>query len=176
MNFIKEKKINKYIVITALFLSFGYSGFYSMRGTLALFTAGMDFYVFNDVFAVIFAALIGGLIYELITMFLAKSASMRLNGRGADIQYALRFFYIPANLLAGAVKTLYFFFPYIFTYGEIFIDFLFALVFFALFLWYCCKNYFKKEEYGRTIMFLGSSFLSVYGFIAVLSLLSGVLA
>ena len=154
MNFIKEKKINKYIVITALFLSFGYSGFYSMRGTLALFTAGMNFYVFNDVFAVIFAALIGGLIYELITMFLAKSASMRLNGRGADIQYALRFFYIPANLLAGAVKTLYFFFPYIFTYGEIFIDFLFALLFFALFLWYCCKNYFKKEERGSMKCFV----------------------
>ena len=50
MNFIKDKKINKYIVMAVLFLSFGYSGFYSMRGTLALFTAGMDFYVFNDVF------------------------------------------------------------------------------------------------------------------------------
>ena len=65
MNFIKEKKINKYIMIAALFLSFGYSGFYYMRGALALLTASGTF-VFNDVWAFLFAAVIGGGVYLLL--------------------------------------------------------------------------------------------------------------
>ena len=175
MNFIKEKKINKYIMIAALFLSFGYSGFYYMRGALALLTASGTF-VFNDVWAFLFAAVIGGGVYELVTMFLARGSAARLNNRGADMQYALRFFYIPANLLSGVLKTLYFYFPYLFSYGEIFFDFFFVLIFYILYIVFCCKAYFKKEEYGRVVMFLGSSFLCVYGFIAVVALLSGVLA
>ncbi len=175
MNFIKEKKINKYIVAVVLFLSFGYSGFYYMRGALALLTISGTF-VFNDVWAFILAALIGGGIFELVTVFLAKGSAVRLNNRGADMQYALRFFYIPANILAGVLKTLYFYFPYLFPYGEIFFEFFFVLIFFILYMVFCCKAYFNKEEYGKVVMFLGSSFLCVYGFIAAVALLSGVLA
>lgn len=175
MNFIKEKKINKYIVIAVLFLSFGYSGFYYARGLLALITASGSF-VFNDIWAFALAALSGGAVYELITALLCRGASARLSGKGPDMQYALRFFFIPANILSGVVKTLYFYFPFIFSYGEIFIDFFFTVIFFVLYMIYCCKAYFSKAEYGRTVMYLGSSFLCVYGFIAVASLISGVLA
>ncbi len=176
MNFIKEKKINKYIVICVLALSFGFTGMYNIRGLLALFTIG-GIFKFNDVWAFILAALSGILLYEVITMFLSRMIFLRLGATKAkDFRYVLRFFFIPANILSGALKTLYLFFPFVFPYGELFFDFIFAAVFFGLFIRYCCKNYCSPEEYGRVTMSLGSSFLCLYGLIAVVSLVSGVLA
>ncbi len=176
MDFIKEKKINKYIVVAVLALSFGFTGMYNVRGLLALFTFG-GMFKFNDVWAFIFAAISGILVYEVITVFLSRMMFVKIGAaRTRDFKYTLRFFYIPANILSGALKTLYLFFPFVFPYGELFFDFIFTAVFYGLFIWYCCKNYCKPEEYGRITMSLGSTFLCLYGLIAVVSLISAVLA
>ena len=54
--------------------------------------------------------------------------------------------------------------------------FFYAAVFFSLYLWYVCKTYCKFYERARTVMYLGSAFLCFYGLVAVVALLSGVLA
>ncbi len=175
MNFIRDKKIHKYIVIAVLFLSFGFTDFFSVRGTLAMYSNN-GLFEFNDVVAFISAAIMGGLIYELIIMLFTRGAVSRLGARAYDMKYSLRFFVIASNVCSGLVKLLYLRFPYVFSYGEIFIDFIFMTAFFSLFLWFACKSYCQKQEYARTVMYLGSSFLCFYGIIAILSLLMGVLA
>lgn len=174
MNAIKDKKLNIYVATSILFLCCGYAEFYNMRGMLAALSLSGSI-VFNDVLAFLFAALLGGIVYEAITSLLFRSAA-RAVPACSDLRYVLRFFYSAAFLLSGVTKTLYFYFPYLFIYGEIFIDFFYAAVFFSLYLWYVCKVYCKPYERARTVMYLGSAFLCFYGLVAVVSLLSGALA
>ncbi len=174
MNIIKEKKINVYIVAAVLFICCGYSEFYYMRGTLAMLSVNGTV-VFNDVLAFLFAALLGGVIYEAITSLLFRSAAKMLPNC-EDMRYTLRFFYAAAFSLSGVTKTLYFYFPYLFTFGEVLIDFFYAAVFFALYIWYVCKIYCDAATRGKTVMYLGSAFLCFYGFVALVALLSGVTA
>lgn len=174
MNFIKEKKVNTYVAVAVLLLCCGYSEFYNMRGMLAMISLNGSV-VFNDVLAFLFAAIFGGIIYEAITSLLFRAASKTLPAC-ADLRYSLRFFYSAAYLLSGITKTIYFYFPYVFTFGEIFIEFFYTAVFFTLYLWYVCKNYCRQSERARTVMYLGSAFLCFYGLVAIVALLSGVLA
>ncbi len=174
MNFIKEKKVNTYVAVAVLFLCCGYSGFYNMRGMLAMVSVNGSV-VFNDVLAFLFAAIFGGIIYEAITALLFRAASITLPAC-AGMRYSLRFFYSAAYLLSGITKTIYFYFPYLFTFGEIIIEFFFAAVFFTLYLWYVCRNYCRQSERSRTVMYLGSAFLCFYGLVAIVALMSGVLS
>ncbi len=175
MNFIKEKKIHKAIVIVITFLALGYSSFYSVRSMFAAYAAEGVFNS-NDVVSFLLSAISAGAIYELITMLLFKANARKIGQlRARDMQYALRFFVIPVGILSGALKTLYFFFPYLFNYGEVFIEFLLLFISFGFYIAFCCKNYCVKEEYATIATVLGSAVLLLYGVLAVLSLLSGVL-
>ena len=175
MNFIKEKKIPQVVVIILTFLALGYNSFYGVRSLLATYAVEGMFKA-NDVIAFIVSAVVAGAMYELITALIFRATIRKVGGqRAKDMRYALRFFVIPAEILAGALKTLYFFYPFLFNYGEVLIDFIFLLIFFILYIIFCCKNYCKKEEYATIAMATGSSFLVLFGALAVFSLITGVL-
>ena len=125
MKFIRDKKIHKAIVISVLFLALGFSGFYAMRGVLASYTAS-GLFIFNDVVAFILSALIGGAIFELILFLLCKGLSGKIGAsRAQDMRYAFRFFAIPAGIMSGLLKLLYFSYPFLFSYGEVLFEFFF---------------------------------------------------
>lgn len=173
MNIIKEKKIHSAIMILLVSLAMGYSAFYAMRGTLASFGGtGFQTELFNDAVAFVLSAMSAGIVYELITLLLFRSGAHSLGqSRVNDMRYALRFFMIPAGILSGAVKTVYYFVPLAFPFGETLIEFIFKAVFFAFFIVFSCKAYCRKDEYAAVTMKLGSSFLALYGFLAGLSLI-----
>ncbi len=175
MNFIKEKKIHKAVVIIANFLALGYSGFYGVRSLLAAYALDGLFSA-NDLVAFLLAAVSAGAVFELVTTLLFRANARKLGPhRAKDMQYAFRFFTIPVGILSGAIKTLYFFYPFVFNYGEVLIEFILMLVAVVLFIVFVCKTYCRKEEYARISTTIGSSFLVLYGVLAVFSLLSGVL-
>ena len=170
MNFIKDKKIHKAILIVVLFIALGFSGFYSMRGTLASYSSN-GLLSFNDVWAFILSALINGGIYELITILIFKALSKKLGqARSQDMRYALRFFVVLAGIFSGLIKLFYFAYPFIFPYGEVLIEFIFMLFAFIPYLVFICKTYCEKEEYAGVTMTLGSAFLALYSVVTIFSL------
>ena len=117
MNFIKEKKIPQVVVIILTFLALGYNSFYGVRSLLATYAVEGMFKA-NDVIAFIVSAVVAGAMYELITALIFRANIRKVGGqRAKDMRYALRFFVIPAEILAGALKTLYFFYPFLFNGG-----------------------------------------------------------
>lgn len=171
----KKYKALDAIVTAALFLSFGFGGFHSARGTLAYYSAGGQ-NGFNDVWAILAAAAIGGAVYELVTAFLYRSTRMRLGEAVDEMRPRLKLFYIAANLCSGGLKTLYFAYPYLYVYGEMFFDFFFAAAFFTAFVVFSCKRYFPAERYPAVALNLGGSFLTFYGIVAAARLLTGVIS
>lgn len=180
MEFIDKKKINKYIVALILFLSFGYAQWQSSRGILAYVSysypgLGQPAWLFNDITAILIGGIVPLIFYELITAFAGRMVSARSGGAGDDMKYALRFFYIAANIVIGTLKFIFYANPMISVFGNILIDFVITTVFFALFLWYCAKRYVDKTRWGAMIMAAGGTYLIVETVFTVFNLVVGVL-
>ncbi len=179
MKFIDEKKINKYIVIAVLFLSFGYAQWQSARGTLAYMSysypeLGQAGWLFNDVVAILFGGLVPLLFYELLTAFAARFVSVRVGGADGDMKYALRFFYIAANIVIGSLKFLYYVSPIVSVFGGIWIDFFVTTAFFGWFLAYSAKHYVQKPRWGAMFLSVGGTYLVIEAILTVINLLAGV--
>lgn len=180
MKIIDNKKINKYIVIALLFLSFGFAQWQASRGVLAYMSysypqLGQPAWIFNDIVALLIGGIIPLIIYEVITMFVSKFVAQRSGGADADMKYALRFFYIAANIVIGSVKFVYYASPIITVWGNVLIDFVITTVFFALFLWYSAKHYVVNTRWGAMLLSVGGTYLIVYALIAAFGIISGVL-
>ncbi len=180
MDFIDKKKINKYIVMTVLFLSFGYAQWQPSRGMLAYLSysypsLGQAAWLFNDVIAFLMGGIIPMLAYEIITMFAARFVSRRSGGVADDMKYALRFFYIVANVVIGSVKFVYYVSPVITVFGNILIDFTVTTAVFAFYLWYCAKRYVENTRWGAMLLSAGGTYLIVQALITVFNLVAGVL-
>ena len=162
MKLIDDKKINKYILGTILFVSFGYANLSATRGILAYLsftTPAMEqaAVLFNDVVAIILGGLVPLLFYEIITAFAARFVGARTGGAGGDMKYALRYFYIGANLVIGSIKFIYFAVPYLSIFGNVLIDFFVTTSFFIWFLWYCAKHYVKSVHWGAMLLSAGGT-------------------
>lgn len=180
MDFIDKKKINKFIVIAILYLSFGFAGWQETRGVLAYMSysypeLGQPTWLFNDVTAILLGGVVPVLFYELVTAFAARFAAARIGCSGDDLKYALRFFYIVANLVIGALKFLYYLSPVVSVFGNVLIDFVITTAFFALFLWYAAKRYVAASRWGALLLSVGGTYLVIEGIVIVLGLLTGVL-
>lgn len=180
MKIIDEKKINKYIVIVVLFLSFGYAQWQSARGTLAYMSysypeLAQATWMFNDVVAILTAGLVPLLFFELITSFASRFVAVRGGAQAEELKYSLRFFYIGANIVIGSLKFLYYISPIISVFGNILIDFVITTVFFCLYLFYCAKHYADKTRWGALIISAGGTYLIVEAFVTVFGLITGVL-
>ena len=173
--FIREKKVHVAVPILLIALTTGFSEFYSVRGMLAVLSySGLA--PLNDLLAYLLAAVAGLLEYEFITFIVCRMSLVSLGKPALDLRRDMRWFFAAAYLMSGLTKLLYFAFPVIVSYGEIFFDFIWCAVFFALFIAYACRNYYEPERYAKVTMYLGSTFLVLYGLIAAMSLLSGVMA
>lgn len=180
MDFIYKKKINKFIVIAVLFLSFGFAELLSARGTLSYISytnpdMQQPAWLFNDITAFLFGAIIPMIFYEVITYFTARFVSKRLGGYTDDMKYALRFFYVAANIVIGCIKFIYYLSPVITVFGNVLISFAFTTVAFALFLLYSAKRYIPSFKWGAMLLTVGGAYIAVEGAIVVFSLISGVL-
>ena len=179
MEFIDKKKIHKYVMIALLFLSFGFAEWQSTRGMLAYMSYSypelkQPSWLFNDVTALLIGGIIPLIFYELITAFAARMVSARAGGAGDDMKYALRFFYIAANVAIGALKFIYYATPIASVYGNVLIDFVVTTVFFALFLWYCAKRYVPNTRWGAMLLSAGGTYLAIEAVVTVLGLVAGV--
>ncbi len=180
MDFIDKKKIHKGIMIALLFLSFGFAEWQSTRGVLAYMSysypeLAQATWLFNDAVAFLMGGAVPLIFYEFITAFAARFAAPRTGGASDDLKYALRFFYIAANLVIGALKFIYYAHPIASVFGNIWIDFVVATVFFALYLWYCAKRYVDKTHWGSLFLTVGGTYLIVQALLTVFGLLTGVL-
>lgn len=176
MKFIKEQKINKWIVIAVLYASFCFAYFMTMRSTLALLALnyGMPSWLNNDVFAFFAAGVLPLAIYELITSFAFRFMQARMGGQVDTMRYCLRFFFIPANIFIGLIKLLYLVWPLMSVYGNVFINTVVTMIFFSLYLWYVLKNFVDKTRYSAVLYELGGTFIIIFGVYAVLELVMGV--
>lgn len=179
MDFIKAKKIKPGIVIALLYVSFCAASWYEMRGALAsmaqygnLFSSAV---INNDVVAFLVGGLVPLGIYELLTRFVFRFSQVRIGGATDDMRYALRFFYIGANLAAFGLKLLYLAFPLLYGYGTIFIDFITAAAFVVGYFFYIARHgYFEKERLSMVLYQLGGAFIIIYAFMGVLGILTEV--
>lgn len=173
--FVKNAKIPTAVSVILIALTTGFSGFHSARGMLAVLAlSGMS--GLNDVIAFLAAAVSGALGYELITLILSRTSIRALGASAIPLRRDMRPFFACAYFCSGLTKLLYFAFPFIAAYGEIFVDFIWCAAFFALFIAYACANYYHPSQRARVIVYLGSCFLILYGLIAAVTLLSEVLA
>ena len=181
MKLIDNKKIHRYILVAALFVSFGYANLSATRGILAYLSyttpaMAQTAVMFNDIVALLIGGLVPLLVYELVTAFAARFVTARTGGAGGDMKYALRYFYIAANLVIGTLKFLYFAAPYLSVFGNVLIDFIVTTGFFIWFLCYSAKHYVKNEHWGAMLLSTGGTYLIVEALVAVISLITGFLA
>ena len=176
MKIINEKKIHNVIMCIGVAIALGYSSFFSIRGILAYEGTSRLGFAFNDIISFVVTSILMGLIYEFVSTLLFRS-NIKIFGANKinNMQYALRFFVIPAGVLSGIIKTLYLFFPITFLFGETFIEFVCLLIFITAYIAYVCKNYFQKEEYSNVTLRIGIIFLGIYAMMVAFSILSGVL-
>lgn len=181
MKWIDEKKINKYVVMAVLLVSFGYAAFFPARGVLAYFSysfpsMGQSAVLFNDVTAVLLGGLVPLLLFEAITSFAARFVALRTGGASDSMKYSLRFFYICANLVIGSVKFVYLAVPYLNVFGNILIDFIVTTAFFVWYLFYCAKHYVKNTHWGAMVLTAGGTYLIVEAVVVVITLIMGFVA
>ena len=179
MDFIDKKKIHRYIVVAVLFLSFGFAGWQASRGALAYLSYSnpdlkQPAWLFNDITALLAGGVIPLLFYEVVTLFAAKFATARIGAATDDMKYALRFFYIAANVIIGAVKFVYYANPVISVMGNILIDFLVTSAFFVWFLHYSAKRYVNKTRWGAMLLTVGGVYIIVEAVLVVFNIVMGV--
>ena len=180
MDFIDKKKINKYVVILLLFLSFGFAQWQPSRGMLAYMSytypeLGQPDWIFNDIVAILLGGIIPLIVYEVVTAFAARFVAAKNGGASDEMKYALRFFFIAANLIIGAVKFVYYVSPLVTVWGNIIIDFVITTAFFCLYLWYCARRYVPNTRWGAMLLSVGGTYLIVEAILTVFGLVTGVL-
>ncbi len=171
---IAQQKISKTLICVLLVICVGFSGFFSMRGILSLSGFGIAFLT-NDVAAFIISSIYGGVSIFFIVNILFSLFGRQFGNKSSLMKYSLLIFLIPAYLLSGAVKILYFFYPYLSVYGDVFVDFIFQLIFVSLYTAFCCKKFFFKQDYYRVTLTIMSAFLIMSVIFSALSLISGVI-
>lgn len=181
MNFIDKKKVNIYVVTALLFLSYGFAQWQSARGILAYLSTqysilGQAAWLFNDIVAVLLAGIVPTVFYEIVTAFAAKYISMRGGKTAYDMKYALRFFFIAANIVIGALKFLYYLTPLVSVFFGVVADFIITTAFFVAFLAYCAKHYVPNVSWGIMCMSTGGVYLVVQTVIVAANLLSAVIS
>lgn len=163
------------MIVLYLALSFAY--FVPSRGNVALMAVnyGLPAILNNDVFAFVCAGVMPILLYELITTFVFRFIKVRSGCDTDGMRYSLRFFYIAAALVMGGVKLIFMFYPLAANFAFVLIDVLVPTAFFALYLWFALKHYANKTDYAQLIYELGGTFVIVYGVVALIELVTGVL-
>lgn len=171
-----DKKIDSRIVAAVLYLSFCAAEYFTFRGTYVALLSNMEFKnvaLSNYIVAFFLAGVVPFALYELIASFMFRAMQVRV-GPTETLLYALRYFYIGANLVIFLVKLLYLWYPIAHIYGDIVIDFVITAGFFAGFLWYAAKRV-PKERIAPLLYQLGSAYIMIYGVIALIRLLTEVL-
>lgn len=180
MKVIDEKKINKWIVIVVLYLSFAFANWQTSRGSLAYLSYNYPVLmqsgaIFNEVVAFIIGGIVPLLFFEIVSAFGSRFVGFKCGVEADKLKYSLRFFYIGANIVIGAVKLVYLISPVITVYGNVLIDFSVTTVFFVGFLVYAGKHYVEKTRWGAMIVGAASTYLVLYALITVANVITGVL-
>lgn len=177
LKFIKEKKINKWIVIAVLYAAFCFAYFMPTRSTVALFAInyGLPSFLNNDVFAFFLGGIVPLAVYELISSFAFRFMHSRVGGSTDVMRYTLRFFFIPACIVIGLVKLIYLAYPLISVFGNVIISTVVFIIFFCLYLWYALKNFVDKTRYSAVLYELGGTFIVIFGVLTLLELIMGVM-
>lgn len=178
MKLIKERKINKYVLIALLYLSFCFANWYN-----AICTAE-SIRVIYPMYALIvnwFTALLFGGIFPLIIYLLAVRFLMRMLKRtpylplGA-MEYALPYFYIGANIIIGLFNILYYYVPIASIWGNIIVPIVVTACFFAWFMVYICKTYVKNYNWRVMAIYFGRIYIVIATAITVFGIVAEVIA
>lgn len=177
MNVIKEKKIKKWVINLALYLSLCFSGWYSSRNALASIVGAYPEYSYlnNDIVAFFIAGVMPLVIYVLVVKFISFGLRHTPYLPLDDMIYALPFFYFAANLVIGAFNVLYYFVPLASIWGGIIVPLVATAAFFAWYLAFVCKNYVKNYNWKAIVLFFGRIYLIVAFVITALGLVAEVL-
>lgn len=176
MTIVKDKKIPAWVTVPAVYLSYCFATFMPFRGVWAALLSGTSVGIALDNYIVTF--FLGGLIpfglYEMITRFAFRFMQVRIGGDSESLRYALRFFYVPANIVIGLLKLTYLAAPVFALYGDLIFDFVVTAAFFVGFLFYAVKSI-PKERISTALYLLGGTFIIVYGFIELINIIVEVL-
>lgn len=178
MSIIKEKKIKRWILNFGLYLSFCFAGWYSARSTVASYVGNMGAtYAFlnNDAFAFLIAGVVPIIIYLLVVKFFVYSLRRTPYLPIDDMIYALPYFYFAANIVTGLISIIYYFVPLASFWGNIIVPIISTAGFYALYLWYICKNYIKNYNWKAIVMYFGRLYIFITLFLTVLGLLTAVI-
>lgn len=173
INIIKDKKINGMLLIVLFYLSLCLANWFSYRGDLGYYQTvyGMEILYSHDLFAFLCAGFYPIIFIELFAHLVFRTCSLKLKINIIDLKYALRFFLIFANIVIFALKFTYWISPFVMVYGDVLLQFIFYTAAIALFIYFCCKCYVKKYNYGTFIASIGGSYLAIYGLITVMAML-----
>ena len=161
-----------------MYISYCAAWWFSSRGDMAYY--GYQMYMGNIFSHDAFAFFIGGILpfalYIAISSFRLRALAFRSGGDVKSVQYGLHFAVIAANVLLFALKFIYIAAPLSSAVLEILLDPIVTLGFVSLYLWYVFKmEYVEKSRFRFVLSQVLGTFLTVYGLIAVLGLVTSLL-
>ncbi|MBR2967760.1 MAG: hypothetical protein IKC35_03155 [Clostridia bacterium] len=176
MKLIKERKINKTLLIFLLYLSFCFSSWYTAINTAASIKfLYPQFAALSNVFT---AFLSGGIMPIIIYLLVVKFISHALKRTPFlpldQMVYSLPFFYIGANIVCGLFNILYYFVPIASIWGNVIIPILSTTCFFVWFMVFICKNYVKNYNWKAMTLYFGRIYIVVVTIVTVFALVSEV--
>ena len=139
---ILKKKIHPAIMVAVLYLSFCLNYWMVLRGFFAhiFVSSGSMIFLAHEFFLFFLIGIFPTFFYEVITRFTASLSKSRLGESVNDMRYALYLFFIAANILIFGLRFFYLLSPFLFVYGNIFLDFVVTLGFFIGFLFFSLKT------------------------------------
>ena len=161
-----------------MYISYCAACWFSARGDLAYY--GYQMYMggllSNDAAAFFIGGILPFALYIAISSFRFKALAFRCGGDVKSVQYGLHFAVIAANVLLFLLKFIYIAAPLSLAVLEILLDPIVTLGFVTLYLWYVFKmEYVEKSRFRFVLSQVLGTFLTVYGLIAVLGLVTSLL-
>ncbi|MDR3318968.1 MAG: hypothetical protein LBS99_05965 [Clostridiales bacterium] len=179
-------RINKYIVIAVLYAALCFANAYSTAA--AFMTIGDYLRPLLGVLGVgaaeipsgfwihIFGGVVPLVVFELIVWLYSRTLRMNFpNVNIAEAKQILRIYYIPAVLIFGGARMLYFVYPLYMTLIEAVVPFVVTTVAFVLYYMYMRKRYFPKPFWGRALAVMANPYLMIVGAYAVVQFFMGVM-
>ena len=171
---IAKKKLPSAVMYVLVYLSYCASGWYVMRGTMALYGEhyGWAGWFANDIWAFFLGGIAAFAIYALLSLFAFKMLSVRTGGDVASIQYGLHYAVILSNLILFGLKFIYIIAPVQANMLNIILDPTVTLAVVALYMWYAFyQDYVQRPMYRLVVSQVFGMFITVYGVITVVNLL-----
>ncbi|MCH5163047.1 MAG: hypothetical protein J1G38_06115 [Clostridiales bacterium] len=173
---IAKKKLPMPVMGLFVYLSYCAMSWYTMRGTMAYYGEqyGFGAWFANDVWAFFIGGIFPLIIYEVLTMFVFKTVTVKIGLKNdvASVRYGLCFAVIAANIVLFGLKFIYVAAPMYAGILNAILDPAVTFIFVGLYLWYAfSQNYVDKTVYRIVVSHVMGAFIAVYGVLAFISII-----